>query len=127
MTPDGAKRRPKDWTAILRDYSSGEDSDAHDSLNVVSVQKNAKRVAELLQDCVPGLEAYRRPDAPRPMGMNDPSLIRDGLAAAMRGASPHSPEAATTGAPAGTPSPASHSMSSLPSAEGQAEATSGST
>ena len=73
----------KDWDLILRGYSSGEDSDAYDSLNVVSVQKNAKRVVEMLQECVPGLETFRSSDAPKPMGMNDGRALRDGLSTAL--------------------------------------------
>lgn len=68
----------KDWASILNGYSSGEDSDAHDEPNVMSLQKNAPRVAELLHAFVPGLddEDVRRP----PMGMNQPDVIRNGLA-----------------------------------------------
>lgn len=39
----------KDWDAIARELSSGEDSDAHDDLNVMSVQKNARRVADMVR------------------------------------------------------------------------------
>ena len=101
-----SRRSGVDWERILVDYSSGEDSDAHDSMNVVSVQKNAKRVAELLQDCVPGLEGMRRPDAAKPLGMNRADVIRDGLAAAMRGVSPPQPARSAESAPAGREPPA---------------------
>ena len=64
----------KDWDALLKDYSSGEDSDAHDSLNVMSVQKNAHRIANLLHATMPGLDPSMARDAP--MGMNRPDVIR---------------------------------------------------
>lgn len=73
----GAKR----WDKILEDISSGEDSDAGDSLNAMSVQRNAHRVAELLHGAVPTLDAtqMRTP----PMGANNMDLIRQSFAAAM--------------------------------------------
>lgn len=39
---------PKDWDRILREISSGEDSDAHDGPNWRAVQQRAPRVAELV-------------------------------------------------------------------------------
>lgn len=73
----GAKR----WDKILEDISSGEDSDAGDSLNAMSVQRNAHRVAELLHGAVPSLDAtqMRTP----PMGANNMDLIRQSFAASM--------------------------------------------
>ena len=44
----------KNWEEICRNLSSGSDSDAYDDLNVLSVTKNAKRVAELMHTFVPG-------------------------------------------------------------------------
>lgn len=70
----------KNWDAILRDVSSGEDSDAEDSLNLLSVTKNAKRVAELVHGFCPSLDSSKM-GAP-PKGMNDPALIRDGIVSA---------------------------------------------
>ena len=67
----------KDWTRVLRDYSSGEDSDEHDSLNVLSVQRNAHRVSELLHMTVPGLDPTQARTPP--MGMNSAQFIRRGL------------------------------------------------
>ena len=71
--------RWKNWDAILRDISSGEDSDEHDSLNVQSVQKNAHRVAEMLHGAMPGLDpsVMRTP----PKGMNSMGPLREGFRA----------------------------------------------
>lgn len=62
---------PKDWDKIVRELSSGEDSDAGDSLNVQSVAKNARRVAELMQSMAPAPNAPSQPVAP-PLGANRP-------------------------------------------------------
>ena len=80
----------KDWTRVLREYSSGEDSDEHDSLNVLSVQRNAHRIAELLHMTVPGLDPTeaRTP----PMGMNSAQFIRRGLSDATAASSLRSRE-----------------------------------
>lgn len=77
----------KDWSEILRDYSSGEDSDEHDSLNVLSVQKNAGRVTDLLHATVPTLDPSRAKSLP--MGMNSVNVIREGLVDAMLARSRH--------------------------------------
>ena len=71
----------KDWATILADYSSGEDSDAHDGLNVRSVQKNAQRVTEILHAALPNLDPskVRTP----PMGTNNIDFIREGLSDAI--------------------------------------------
>ena len=71
-------RTVRDWDAALRDVSSGEDSDAGDSLNVLQVQKNAKRVAELVHTMVPGM-AVDHLMGRTPMGMNRPDAIRNDL------------------------------------------------
>ena len=80
----------KDWTAILAGYSSGEDSDAHDGLNVRSVQKNAQRVTEILHAALPNLDpsTVRTP----PMGTNNIDFIREGLSDAIAAQSRHSRE-----------------------------------
>ena len=67
----------KDCATILSGYSSGEDSDAGDSLNVRSVQKNASRVSELLHAAIPGLDPSQ--SRTPPMGMNNINVIREGL------------------------------------------------
>lgn len=75
----------------MESISSPEDSDAEDELNVMQVQRNARRVAELMHQFVPGLDGdHLRGDTP--MGMNNASLIREGLAASMRAQSQHSVE-----------------------------------
>lgn len=77
----------KDWSEILKEYSSGEDSDEHDSLNVCSVQKNAGRITDLLHATVPVLDPSRAKSLP--MGMNNVDVIREGLVDAMLARSRH--------------------------------------
>jgi hypothetical protein len=71
----------KDWASILADYSSEEDSDLHDTLNVRSVQRNAQRVTEILHAALPNLDPsmVRTP----PMGTNNIDFIREGLSDAI--------------------------------------------
>lgn len=110
----------KNWDKICRELSSGEDSDEGDSLNLQSVQRNARRVAELMQDVV-FQGAPPPPGAPpttsgAPMGTSGPafaSLIRDGLSDATHAASPRSraqstvpPAAAAAPVPPAVPLPA---------------------
>ena len=73
----------KDWSKIVRDLSSGEDSDEHDSLNLQSVTRNAQRVAQL----VGGLLEENRNSLP-PMGANASTTdaIRESLARATNAA-----------------------------------------
>lgn len=115
---------PKDWNAIVRDLSSPESSDAEDDLNVLSVQKNASRVAELVQGLVPGLDATQMRDAP--YGMNRPDVMRDALAATIAGMSRRS-VARPPPAPTTTPRDASAAAGSEGSdaEEGSAEASAG--
>ena len=56
-------RTVKAWDAILAEESLGEDSDEHDEINVRMVQRNAKRVSELLHQFVPGLDPSQAGDA----------------------------------------------------------------
>lgn len=81
-----SRRGVHDWDAILRDMSSGEDSDEGDSLNVRSVQKNARRVCELMRDMAPPGAFEKHPSHPShpsppsrevvpPKGMN-PDIYR---------------------------------------------------
>ena len=77
----------KEWSEILKDYSSGEDSDEHDSLNVCSVYKNAGRVTDLLHATMPTLDPSRAKSVP--MGMNNVNVIREGLVDAMLARSHH--------------------------------------
>ncbi len=91
-----AHRQPwnkKDWKSIMGSISSPEDSDAEDELNVVQVQRNARRVAELMHQFVPGLgEDKSHLKGNTPLGMNNADLIREGLVASMRAQSQHSIE-----------------------------------
>ena len=48
----------RNWDSLLKDYSSGEEDDANDVLNIQSLKKNTHRVVELMQHVVPHL----RPD-----------------------------------------------------------------
>ena len=55
----------KDWSKILAEISSGEDSDTYDDLNVLSVQRNAHRVTELLHGSIPGLDPEQMRNLPK--------------------------------------------------------------
>ena len=77
----------KEWSEILKEYSSGEDSDEYDSLNVCSVYKNAGRVTDLLHATMPTLDPSRAKSVP--MGMNNVNVIREGLVDAMLARSHH--------------------------------------
>ena len=73
----------KDWDKIARELSSGEDSDAGDELNVMTVQRNAKRVAELIRLVSPEADAAARfhggqgvPDVLPALGMNQASALQ---------------------------------------------------
>lgn len=79
-----ARWAKKDWDAIAAGLSSGEDSDAGDVPNVLAVQRNAHRVAELLHGAVPGLDEAQMRTLPR--GANTVDYLRAGLAAAARAA-----------------------------------------
>ena len=84
-----ARWAKKNWDAIAAELSSGEDSDAGDSLNVLAVQRNAHRVAELLHGAVPGLDEGEMRALPR--GANTIDYLKAGLAAAARTAPPSAP------------------------------------
>ena len=64
----------KNWDKILREMSSPESSDAEDELNVVSVRKNARRVAELAHHMIPGAKECFR--GAQPFGMNRSDVLR---------------------------------------------------
>ena len=92
----------KDWATILKDYSSGEESDAHDGLNVMSVRKNAHRVSEIVHAVVPGFDPSQARTLP--IGTNGVSFIREGLAASIAAQSRRSDvsqkeSSSTSGAP----------------------------
>jgi hypothetical protein len=82
----------KNWNSILDAISSPEASDAEDELNVLQAQRNSRRVAELMHQFVPGLTEASHLQGTTAMGMNNPSLIREGLAASMRAQSQYSIE-----------------------------------
>ena len=61
----------KDWNKIAAELSSGSDSDEHDvGPNYVSVMKNSRRVAELVQMLVPQTALPGQAPAAPPKGMN---------------------------------------------------------
>lgn len=108
----------KNWDAILRDLSSGEDSDEGDSLNVQSVQKNAHRVAEMLHGALPGLDpsVMRTP----PMGMNSMEPLREGFEAIAKATQEANGEIApseATGSAAGPSASAPPPAAASPGAE----------
>lgn len=80
----------KDWDRIARELSSGEDSDAGDELNVMSVQRNAQKVCDLVRTVMPGMGGNTTV-----RGMNRPDALRTGMADAIATAS----RAVTGGAP----------------------------
>lgn len=69
------RARAKDWDEIMRGVSSPEASDEDDEVNYCSVMKNARTVADLLQNVVPTLSPVETGAVPK--GMNDFSALRD--------------------------------------------------
>lgn len=113
----------RNWDKIVAEISSGEDSDAYDGPNVVAVQRNAQRVAELLHAVVPGLDPEQS-GAPA-MGTNNLNALRESLlATAMRGASPHAraSPARSAGRPPTAASEASRPRSATEAARSATEA-----
>ena len=78
----------KNWGRIAAELDDGAESDDGDSLNVVSVQRNAQRVAELVRTLRPDVKPDNVDVAP-PMGTNSPALMRGDLAKAMNDVSRH--------------------------------------
>ena len=77
----------KDWNTILQGYSSGEDSDEHDDLNLQSIHRNAQKISDLMAAVMPGAKME---DLMRvPTGMNSMESIREGLYASMLEQSRH--------------------------------------
>ena len=79
-----SRRGIHNWDTILRDISSGEDSDAEDSLNVLSVQKNARRVCELIREMAPpGVldepQGLREVVPPRGMNLEGYRTMQEGI------------------------------------------------
>ena len=74
----------KDWDKILEDYSDNEgEEEDKDEVNILSVQKNARRVAQVLQQNFPSLS---HPDTGEPMLGRSGDSTRDILFAGMMGA-----------------------------------------
>lgn len=83
----------KNWDEITRNLTSPEASDEEDDLNIMSVQRNAHRVAELLHGSLPFLDETQMRTLPS--GTNKLDFMRQGLARAMSDASHRSPEASS--------------------------------
>lgn len=74
----------KDWDKILEDYSDNEGEEENgDEVNILSVQKNARRVAQVLQQSFPSLS---HPDTGEPILGRGENSTRDTLFAGMIGA-----------------------------------------
>jgi len=67
----------KEWDTIMRSIPSPENSDTEDSVNIMSLQKNAPRVIQLMQHTLPGLS--NDVTSSMPMGINRTDIIRDGI------------------------------------------------
>ncbi|OUU49586.1 MAG: hypothetical protein CBC12_07120 [Candidatus Puniceispirillum sp. TMED52] len=68
----------RNWDELLRNYSSGEDSDEHDTPNIVSFQKNCRRNAELIQSFIPHMTPEGANIIP-PLLMQDPYVMHGDL------------------------------------------------
>ena len=84
----------KNWDEIVKTLSSPEASDAEDDLNVVSVRKNAHRVAELMHGVVPGLDRNRAGNAP--IGMNRTDVFQTAMTKAFSDAATATPRTVAT-------------------------------
>lgn len=45
-------KQVKDWDNIMKDYSSGEESDEYDEPNIVSLKKHGPKVLEMLSNAI---------------------------------------------------------------------------
>ena len=97
----------KNWDQIARDlsveYDLKRDSDEDDSLNVMSVQRNAHRVAEMMREVVPAVPGLTLPPARPPVGANDYSFVKTDFsrigtdaAAAVDARASHTPHASSS-------------------------------
>ena len=59
----------KNWDKILRDIQTPPDSDDEDELNIMSVQKNARKVSDILHHALPMLDSSHASSLPK--GMNN--------------------------------------------------------
>jgi len=75
-----SKRSMKEWDSIMRTISSPENSDAEDSVNVITLQENAPKIVRLMEHVVPNLNPHDTTTLP--LGMNNLSPIRDGISSA---------------------------------------------
>lgn len=91
MPPSASSSASKNWDKIVSELSSGDESDAGDDLNVMSVQKNAHKVVQMLHAMMPGLEEGAKivhgvgssSDAYCPPGMNRTAPLTAGISAAI--------------------------------------------
>ena len=74
----------RDWDAAMREVSSGSESDEHDVPNILSLQKNAHRIAQLARQILPveDVMAERVGVGAPPAGMRDASILCGGHARA---------------------------------------------
>lgn len=87
---NASQGKKKNWEEIVKDLSSGEDSDAHDEPNVVALEKNAQNIVDLLSHTFPTLRhepTYNR-NARFPTRTTDRELerLREGLFSSAAGA-----------------------------------------
>ena len=68
----------KDWDKILREIPTPPDSDAEDELNIMSVQRNAQKVSNIMHHLMPNLDSSLAGALPR--GMNRPDDLARELA-----------------------------------------------
>ena len=68
----------RNWDEMMRNYSSGEDSDEHDIPNLMSFQKNVRRNAQLIQSFIPHMTPEGAQTIP-PMLMQDPYVMHEDL------------------------------------------------
>lgn len=78
METNGQGGWGRNWDQLLRNYSSGDDSDEYDTPNIVSFQKNVRRNAELIQSFIPHMTPEGVQAIP-PMLMQDPYVMHDDL------------------------------------------------
>lgn len=107
----------RNWDALMRNYSSGEESDENDVPNIVSFQRNARRNAELIQSFIPHMTPEGVETIP-PLLMKDPYKLHESLIAsgALRG------EPAPGTADGGPPSVEAEALPETPSPETPPEA-----
>jgi hypothetical protein len=96
----------KNWEQICRSIATPPDSDAEDELNIMSVQKNARKVSDVLHHALPMLDPAKAASLPKGMNSMAPfanPLRRTIESMQVRGGG--SPRRRAGGASAGTSSP----------------------